>query len=111
VEDREDLLAEIMPVLKARSTEDWEDMFDTAGIPHSPIRSVGDALQSTQTRARLQVIDHGHGLRTVGQPVPFAGQPVEPPPSLGAQTDTVLQQYLGFGESDVEALRQRGAIG
>ena len=111
VEDREDLLAEIMPVLKARSTEDWEDRFDTSGIPHSPIRSVGDALQSTQTRARLQVIDHGHGLRTVGQPVPFAGQPVEPPPSLGAHTDTVLQQYLGFGESDVEALRQRGAIG
>ncbi len=111
VEDRDNLLAEIIPVLKTRSTEEWEDRFDGAGIPHSPIRSVGDALQSTQTQARSQLIDHGRGLRTVGQPVPFAGQPVEPPPSLGAHTDTVLQQYLGYGEADVKALRKQGVIG
>jgi crotonobetainyl-CoA:carnitine CoA-transferase CaiB-like acyl-CoA transferase len=111
VEDRENLLAEIIPILKGRTTEEWEDIFDGAGIPHSPIRSVGEALQSAQTQSRSLVVDHGEGLRTVGQPVPFPGQSIEPPPSLGAHTDTVLQDYLGFGETEVTALRTQGAIG
>jgi crotonobetainyl-CoA:carnitine CoA-transferase CaiB-like acyl-CoA transferase len=111
VEDRKNLLAEIEPILQARTTKDWADAFNSAGIPHSPIRSVGDALESAQTEARGQIIDHGGGLRTVGQPVPFPGQAADPPPSLGAHTDAVLQQYLGLGDTDVEALRTQGTVG
>lgn len=111
VEDRENLLSELSPILCTRTTEDWAAAFNGGGIPHSPIRSVGEALESPQTQARGQVLDHGDGLRTVGQPVPFPGQASDPPPALGAHTDTVLQQHLGLDASDVQALRTQGLVG
>jgi len=111
VNDRENLLAEITPLLKARTTKDWEAAFAAAGIPHGPIRSVGEAVNSLQTKARALVIDHGKGMRTIGQPVPFPGQETNPPPSLGAHTDAVLAQYLALGAADAEALRVQGVIG
>ena len=111
VEDREALLAAISPLLAARTTAEWEAAFDTSGIPHSPIRSVGEALGSPQAATRAQVLNHGDGLRTVGQPVPFAGQPNEPPPSLGAHTDAVLGDFLNLGAGEIAALRETGAIG
>ena len=111
VEDRENLLAQISPLVKMRSTKDWAETFNDSGIPNSPIRSVGEALQSEQVAARSQILEHTEGLRTVGQPVPFPGQPNEPPPTLGAHTDQVLRHYLGLDEAGVDDLRIRGAIG
>lgn len=111
VEDRGTLLAEVAPILLSRTTDDWVTAFNAAGIPHSPIRSVGDALESPQTQARGQIIDHGGGLRTVGQPVPFPGQATDPPPSLGQHTDAILRDHLGLNAADVQALRTQGAVG
>ncbi len=111
VEDRENLLAQISPLLKLRTTKDWAKTFNDGGVPHSPIRSVGEALQSEQVESRSQILEHAEGLRTVGQPVPFPGQPNEPPPTLGAHTDEVLRQYLGLDEAGVDDLRTQGAIG
>lgn len=111
VEDRENLLAQIAPLLKARSTKAWAKTFNDGGIPHSPIRSIGEALQSEQVAARSQLMEHAEGIRTVAQPVPFPGQPNEPPPPLGAHTDRVLRQYLGLNEAGVDDLRTRQAIG
>ncbi|MEP0393001.1 MAG: CoA transferase [Erythrobacter sp.] len=111
VEDRANLIALISPLLKTRTTQEWAETFNSGGIPHSPIRSVGEALQSDQVAARSQISDHAEGLRTVGQPVPFPGQPNEPPPLLGAHTDQVLRQYLGFDGSSMDNLRTIGAIG
>lgn len=111
VEDREALIAQIAPVMKQQSTAHWATVFQSAGIPHSPIQTVGEALTSPQTAARNLVIDHGNDLRTVGQPVAFPGQQTNAPPRLGADTDTVLSQHLALAPADIAALRAKGCIG
>ncbi|MEP0189919.1 MAG: CaiB/BaiF CoA-transferase family protein [Erythrobacter sp.] len=110
VADRKALIESLTPVLKARTTRHWVSAFTTSGIPHSPIRSVGEALSSDQTRARGLVLDHSDGLRTVNQPVPFPGQPQSPPPSLGQNTQSVLQDWLELDGDDLNRLRQHGTI-
>lgn len=110
VTDRESLLACLAPILKAHTTEQWVSAFTTGGIPHSPIRSVGEALESDQTIARGLVLDHGNGLRTVSQPVHFAGQPQSPPPSLGQHTKAVLQDWLQLDGGVLERLTRQGTI-
>lgn len=111
VENRSSLVAEIAPLLTAQTTAELMTLFDASGVPHSPIRSVGEALESPQSKARSLVIDHGDGLRTVGQPVPFLGQATQPPPTLGAHTDQVLQEELGIGADQLQSLRAEGVVG
>lgn len=111
VENRESLINEIAPLLKRQTTTELMASFDKAGVPHSPIQSVGEALESPQSRARSLIIDHGDGLRTVGQPVPFPGQPTRPPPKLGAHTDQVLREELGIEADQIRSLRENGDVG
>ncbi len=110
VADRSALIESLAPILKSRTTDQWVGAFTTSGIPHSPIRSIGEALTSDQTRARGLVIDHGDGLRTVKQPVPFPGQPQTPPPSLGQNTQAVLHDWLELDDNDIDRLRKQGTI-
>lgn len=111
VEDRDHLLQKIAPIIQGRTTADWVKAFTATGIPHSPIQSVGEALEAPQTQARSMIIDHGDGLRTVGQPVAFPGQATQAPPTLGMHTEHVLRDQLGLDDSDIAGFRADGAIG
>ena len=111
VEDRAALITELVPILLKRSGEEWIDILEANGVPCGPIQSIGEAINSPQTVAREQVIDHSNGLRTIGQPIPFPGQPTNAPPSLGAHTQAVLRNNLGLNGTEIAALQEKGAVG
>jgi crotonobetainyl-CoA:carnitine CoA-transferase CaiB-like acyl-CoA transferase len=103
-------------VLAQRSTAQWLDAFDAAGVPAGPVNSVGEALMHPQTHARGMVVEleHPQAGRTLalGCPVHFSQTPTRvdrAAPLLGEHTREVLHEF-GYDDEEIEALLSDGVV-
>lgn len=117
VRNREQIDGLIAETLQSGDSTHWIERLQREGIPCSPINSVDAALAGPQTRACEMIVDLDHptagSLRTTGVPFRFSQTPASidlPPPTLGADTDTVLQELLGLDQGTIESLRQEGVV-
>jgi formyl-CoA transferase len=84
-------------------------------VPCGPILSMKDIYedQSLYDREMLVHLDHPTRGRyvQVGMPINLSDSPVEHKrsPLLGEHTDEVLA-WLGYGEADIAAMKQEGAV-
>jgi crotonobetainyl-CoA:carnitine CoA-transferase CaiB-like acyl-CoA transferase len=97
--------------------EHWLGKLEAAGLPAGPVRSVSEALESSDARERGMVAHVKHptagDLRIVGSPYRLSATPVETPtapPLLGQHTEDVLRDLLGYDESKIAALRDAKVI-
>ncbi|MER3415988.1 MAG: CoA transferase [Gemmataceae bacterium] len=122
VRHRQDLVTLLEPLLRSRTTAQWQELLDAAEVPCAPVLDYQQlfALPVVQERAiRMTVTDAG------GQPVdlvapPFRirasdGQGVEAdphrcPPALGADTLAILRQVLGYSDEQLAELARAGVI-
>ena len=88
-----------------------------AGIPASPVLSVGDVVDSDHVahREMTSLVDHPKLGRVpmVHQPVRFSGSDrrfQRPPPLLGEHTRELLASVLGLDEKQIEALTDQNVI-
>lgn len=116
LENRDELLAEIVPVIKDESMATWIDRLHDRGIPAGPIYDTNNVwddehvikrgLKRSMNRADRQdatVIDH---------PVHFTDVLTRldrPPESLGESTAAVLSDH-GYAETEITDLRSSGVI-
>ena len=74
-----DLIAEIAPTFKTRSSDAWLSQLAAGGVPAGPIASVGEMLEHPQTAARDMVIEVDHTklgrVHAIGNPVKLDGAP------------------------------------
>ena len=117
VEHRDELIAQVEQVLRSRTTKDWLDALDAAGIPSGPVRTLDEILDSPQVAARQMVSratdSTGRVLPLLATPIRATGEPPVPPtapPSLGEHSDVVLSEWLGFDAAQIAALRASGAV-
>jgi len=96
--------------LKAKTTREWQAIFDAADIPNSPVRRIEDLLQDSYLWETGFFRRYNHPsegqLVTTAIPVRFSDTPGDirrPPPRLGEHGAEILQE-LGYGAADVEAL-------
>jgi crotonobetainyl-CoA:carnitine CoA-transferase CaiB-like acyl-CoA transferase len=115
-EHRLALAALIENKLKARGVDEWECLFNDAGIPAGPVYAMDRALDHPPVRHREMVIEQPHPtLGTVsllGLPVKLRDTPgavQRIPPDLGEHTDEILDE-LGLGSEDRDQLRQQGIV-
>jgi len=112
--------AEFVPLLEAifatRPAHDWIELLSAAGIPCGRIRSVPEALDSPEARARDMVVEvegaDGRPLPLVGPPVKLSATPARArsrPPALGEHTDEILGE-IGYTREEIERLRTAGAV-
>lgn len=117
--DRMGRLDELIDLLNARfrqrTTADWLERLEAAGIPSGPVLSIRDMLKHPQTRARDMVVAVDHPIagrvETIGVPAKFSGTPTEvsrPSPLFGQHTREVLIE-AGFSRAEIEALFAEGA--
>jgi crotonobetainyl-CoA:carnitine CoA-transferase CaiB-like acyl-CoA transferase len=117
IENREALLAMLMPLIAQRPTQTWLNGLRAAGIPCGEVRGVGVALTAPESIARdmVQTVPHPTAgeVALVASPLKLSGTPVvvpTAPPLLGQDSDAVLAA-LGYSLEQIEALRASAVIG
>jgi crotonobetainyl-CoA:carnitine CoA-transferase CaiB-like acyl-CoA transferase len=114
--NRDALNAEINEHTVNRTSADWVERFNTAGVPCGPIYAIDQMFEDPQVKhlgiAQTVKGRNGNGPTLVGQPVSLSRTPsrlVAPPPSIGEHTDGVLKEF-GFSAKDIAKLRAADAI-
>jgi formyl-CoA transferase len=112
-QNRDALNAEIDRHLAKRTTGEWVEILNDAGVPCGPIYSIDQVFDDPQVKhlGLAQSLPDG-GNRLVAQPVTLSRTPsrfAARPPLAGEQTFEVLTEF-GFTDQDIAALRQGKVI-
>jgi formyl-CoA transferase len=113
--NRDALNAEIDAHTVKRTSADWVERLNEAGVPSGPIYSIDQMFGDPQVehlKMAQPVKKKGKEMKLVGQPVSLSRTPsklVSWPPGLGEHTDQVLKEF-GFRAGEIAALRKANAI-
>jgi crotonobetainyl-CoA:carnitine CoA-transferase CaiB-like acyl-CoA transferase len=115
--NRKAVNAEIDRYLAGRSSAEWIDILNKAGVPCGPIYSVDQVFADPQVKHlqmdwSIETHDKRGRLHMVGEPVSLSRTPTRlaaPPPALGEHTDEVLAEF-GFTAGEIEQLRQAKVV-
>ena len=97
----------------------WVDAFEQASLPCCPVNTLDQVFADPQVEERAMRISMPHPLAAdgsvdlIGNPIKLSETPASyrrSPPTLGQQTDEVLEEVLGLGASDRAALRKARII-
>lgn len=111
----------LRPILAERfmtkTAEEWQQMFDDAGIPCGPINTVDKVVTNEQVVAREMILEVEHptagATRIPGIPIKLSRTPGEirlPAPVLGAETEKILTRCLNLTPEQIAALREKQVI-
>jgi formyl-CoA transferase len=112
------LIAEVGRQLKQKDRETWLARMHSAGVPGGAIRTVGEAMEAPEIRELGLVSEIPHptlgSIPNVGLPIHFSATPLADPvaaPMLGANTEEVLRDVLGYGGARLAQLREQQVLG
>jgi len=117
-ENQKPLIAEVARQLAQRDRATWLSRMHAVGVPGGAIRTVGEAMEGPEIRELGLVSKIPHptlgSIPNVGLPVHFSGTPLADPvaaPELGADTEQVLRDLLGYPVDKIAALRSAKTFG
>ncbi|MEZ4499832.1 MAG: CoA transferase [Thermomicrobiales bacterium] len=111
------LLDETMAqILAARTSADWQSLFDAAAIPCSAVNSLDTVMELPQVEYMRYVTDVEHptieGLRMPGIHIGMSETPGtirRHPPALGEQSTEVLREF-GYSDDQIADLLSAGTV-
>ena len=113
---RDALNAEIETYLAGRTSAEWVERLNQAGVPSGPIYAIDQMFADPQVKhlgmAQSVRKKDKTKMQLVGQPVTLSRTPsrlAARPPELGEQTDAVLKEF-GFSARDIAALHKAKAV-
>ena len=114
--NRDKLNAEIDELIAARTSAEWVERFNEAGVPSGPIYSIDQVFADPQVKhlgiAQTVTKKDKSKMTLVGQPVSLSRTPSRlavRPPGLGEHTDAILKEF-GFSKRDIAALHKAKAV-
>ncbi len=117
VQNRDDLVPLLEPLLRSRSTAQWQELLRVAEVPNAPVWDYAGLFAHPQAAARSLRVEvrgpDGKPLDLLGTPFHVQGATLPAPatpPTLGQHTDEVLGGLLGLGPEQLADLRRRGVI-
>lgn len=117
VENRVELTRLLQDVFFGRTTTEWIEVLEAAGVPNGPINNVAQVFEEPQVKARGIRLKLPHPVAgevdSVASPMRFSGTPLSferAPPLLGQHTDEVLRGLLGKSDAELVRLRADGVV-
>ena len=119
--NRGELGAIIEPIMRTRSTEQWEAAMNKGDVPCGPVNSVAQAIEMEQTQVRGMVVEMNHPvagrLRSLGTPFHFNfegttefAQECRAAPVVGQHTQSILRDLLGYDEDRIQRLAKEQVV-
>lgn len=114
--NREILLPIISSRLLQKTNVEWLKLF-RGKVPSGPVNSISEAFEDEQIKARGLVLDVDHpsygSINQVGSSIATEGanQATSPGPALGEHTTELLSELLSLDQSEIDRLREQGAVG
>jgi crotonobetainyl-CoA:carnitine CoA-transferase CaiB-like acyl-CoA transferase len=117
VENRAELTRLLQAIFVKKSTREWVELLDGAGVANGPINDIAQVFEEPQVKARGVKIELEHPvagkLPLVASPMRFSGTPLEhklAPPVLGQHTEETLRGVLKLDDREIARLRADGVI-
>jgi crotonobetainyl-CoA:carnitine CoA-transferase CaiB-like acyl-CoA transferase len=110
------LVSAIDEILKAKSRDEWGEIFDSVGLIWGPVLTLDEVSNDAQADAigmfpEIEHPEHGR-YRSVRSPMRFTDAdvgPRGPAPEIGQHTWEILSE-LNFSEGEIEALVAEGVV-
>lgn len=117
--DQREFLFELMQeAFGQQPWEYWQPRLRAAGVPSGPVRTLAQALASDEARSRNLVERIPHPVKgwvpNIATPLRLDRTPARPAkaaPAVGADTDEILKDVLGWTEEKLAGARRAGAFG
>jgi len=115
-EHRDSLLPLLEAAFERKGSPDWIRELRAAGVPVAPVNKMSQTFADSHVDRRHMVQTYelgGETVSVVGNPFTTRTEPkpgLRQAPPLGAHTDTILRQVLGYDSSRVTELRQEGVV-
>jgi formyl-CoA transferase len=117
VEYRDELIPILQDLLRTRTTEAWMALLLEEGIPVGPINDIPTILHDPQIAARdmVQEVEHRTAgmIKLLGPVAKLSKTPArikEAPPTLGADTESILRERLNYSSEQIATLQKGGII-
>jgi formyl-CoA transferase len=114
--NRHQMNAELNKVLAKRTSAEWIDILNRAGVPSGPIFNVREVFENEQVQALglAQPVTHPERgeIRVQGLPVALSrtpGQIRRAAPTHGEHTQEILVE-LGYSPEEIALLRRDGVV-
>jgi len=112
---RDELGKILDPIMKTRSTSDWQDRLEAGDVPNGPVLSIKEAIEMEHSQSRGMIAEFDHPVcgkqKTLGTPfhLTYADgrkyeTPYRPPPVVGQHTISILSRLLGYDKGTIEKL-------
>lgn len=116
-ENYDDLRPLLAEPFKTKTTDEWLELLNEAGVPCGPINDIEGVVNDPQIQAREMVVSVKHPtageMSMPGVPIKMSetqGSVRTPAPILGQHTDEILKQELNLTDEEIEKLKEDGSI-
>ena len=111
VKNREEVCAIVAELLLQQTNEYWLEQLEKHSIPCGPINRIDEVFNDPQLVHRGMRVQMPHPLsgevELAGNPIQYSRTPVvteKAPPMLGADSETILKQVLGYSDEQISTL-------
>jgi len=117
VVNRDQLVPQVMELMRKHSSQWWLDELSSRGVPCGPINTLDQVFEDPHVQHRAMQMNLGsddNPIPSVASPIRFSETPIQyrnGSPALGAATDDVLSDLLGMTEEQITQLRQADVVG
>lgn len=115
--NRRELNTILDPVMKTKTTAEWEKIFEEASLPFSPINNLKQICEDPHIRYRGMLVEIDQPavgkMRIANSPIRLSetpGQVYAPAPLLGQHSEDVLREVLGYSQAEIDKLKEAGII-
>jgi len=108
---------ELLAALAEKDMEDWVAILDEAGVPCSPVNTIDKVVNHPQVLAREMIVEVEHPVagknKIPGIPIKMeksAGTIRAAAPILGADTETIFIDMLGYSKEQYHQMKKDGIV-